>query len=68
MTEQVQQGRIFKYAEAYLNYVGLGKEQNYFRAVGILKEIRQIMKDNEWNEEWERKYDLFINQNRRKKY
>ena len=67
LTDKYPREVVEMYWEETAFYVGLGKEQNYFRAVGILKEIRQIMKVNGWNEDWERKYDSFINQHRRKK-
>lgn len=49
------------------SYVSQGKEANYARAVGILKEIRQIMKDNQWTEEWKSRYQAFLEEHRRKK-
>lgn len=48
-------------------YVSLGKEKNYAHAVGVLKEIRTIMKRNKWIEEWNAKYNTFLEEHRRKK-
>lgn len=48
-------------------YVGLGKEKNYSYAVNILKEVREIMKDNKWTDEWDNRYHIFLEENRRKK-
>lgn len=48
-------------------YVGLGKEKNYIHAVGILREIRKIMKNNKWSDEWTNRYSIFLEENRRKK-
>ena len=48
-------------------YVSLGKEKNYARAVEVLKEIRTIMKRNKWSEEWDIKYNTFLEEHRRKK-
>lgn len=48
-------------------YVSLGKEKNYARAVEVLKEIRTIMKRNKWTEEWNIKYNTFLEEHRRKK-
>lgn len=55
------------YWEETAFYVGLGKKENYAHAVGILKEIKKIMKDNKWTDEWYRRYDAFIDEHRRKK-
>ena len=49
------------------SYVKLGKETNYARAVGVLKEIRQIMKSNRWTDEWKTRYQAFLEEHRRKK-
>lgn len=48
-------------------YVSLGKEKNYCHAVSVLREIRQIMKKNKWTEDWNRRYQQFLEENRRKK-
>lgn len=48
-------------------YVGLGKKQNYNRAVSVLKDIRTIMKKNKWTEEWSSRYNSFLMEHRRKK-
>lgn len=48
-------------------YVSLGKENNYRHAVGVLKEIRTIMKRNKWTEEWNTRYRAFLEEHRRKK-
>ncbi len=48
-------------------YVGLGKEKNYQHAVTVLEEIRKIMKKNQWSEEWEIRYNAFLNEHKRKK-
>ena len=48
-------------------YVGLGKEKNYQHAVTVLKEIHKIMKKNQWSEEWETRYNAFLNEHKRKK-
>lgn len=48
-------------------YVSLGKEKNYAHAVGVLKEIRTIMKKNKWTDEWNAKYNTFLEEHRRKK-
>ena len=37
------------------------------RAVGVLKEIRQIMKSNRWTDEWKTRYQAFLEEHRRKK-
>ena len=47
-------------------YVGLGKEKNYSHAVGVLKEIKKIMKNN-WSEEWDSRYKAFLEEHSRKK-
>lgn len=48
-------------------YVSLGKEKNYNHAVDVLKEIRTIMKRNKWTDEWNTKYNTFLEEHRRKK-
>lgn len=48
-------------------YVSLGKEKNYYHAVTILREIRKIMKNNNWMDEWNNRYQIFLEENRRKK-
>lgn len=48
-------------------YVSLGKEKNYYHAVGVLKEIRIIMKRNKWTDEWDARYETFLKEHRRKK-
>lgn len=48
-------------------YVGLGKEKNYRYAVSTLKEVRKIMKNNKWTDEWDNRYHIFLEENRRKK-
>lgn len=48
-------------------YVSLGKEKNYDHAVGVLKEIRTIMKKNKWIDEWNDRYKAFLEEHRRKK-
>lgn len=42
-------------------------KKNYARAVEALKEIRTIMKRNKWSEEWDIKYNTFLEEHRRKK-
>lgn len=48
-------------------YVSLGKEHNYSHAVSLLKEICQIMKKNNWTEEWNIRYKAFLEEHKRKK-
>ncbi len=48
-------------------YVGLGKEKNYYHAVSTLKEVRTIMQNNKWTDEWDNRYHIFLEENRRKK-
>lgn len=48
-------------------YVSLGKEKNYAHAVGVLREIRTIMKRNKWTDEWNVRYKAFLDEHRRKK-
>lgn len=48
-------------------YVGLGKESNYRHAAAILKEIRKIMKKNQWTEEWKSLYQEFLEVHKRKR-
>ena len=50
-----------------VSYVKLGKETNYARAVDVVKEIRQIMKSNQWTEEWKTRYQAFLEEHCRKK-
>ncbi len=48
-------------------YVSLGKEKNYSHAVGVLKEIKGIMKRNKWTDEWDVEYRAFLEEHKRKK-
>lgn len=48
-------------------YVGLGKEKNYYYSVRVLSEVREIMKSNKWVDEWNNRYHIFLEENRRKK-
>ena len=48
-------------------YVGLGKEKNYYYAVNTLKEVRKIMKNNRWTDEWDKRYHIFLEESGRKK-
>lgn len=49
------------------SYVKMGKEQNYRRAVSVLKDVRRIMIDNHWQDEWENRYRVFLQEHRRKR-
>lgn len=55
------------YWKEIASYVGLGKRENYAHAVGVLKEVKSIMKKNRWTEEWICKYNAFLEEHRRKK-
>ena len=48
-------------------YVSLGKEKNYYHAVKVLKEIHKIMRSNNLTDEWNNRYQIFLEENRRKK-
>lgn len=48
-------------------YISLGKEKNYSHAVSVLREVRAIMKNNKWTDEWNNRYHTFLEENRRKK-
>lgn len=48
-------------------YVSLGKENNYCRAVDIMREIRVIMMKHLWKDEWYRRYQAFLEEHRRKR-
>lgn len=55
------------YWKEIMFYVSLGKEKNYYKAVSILKKVREIMKNNKWTDEWDNRYRIFLEENRRKK-
>lgn len=48
-------------------YTKLGKEENYRCAVGNLVDIRKIMKENHWDEEWQKRYKNFREKHKRKR-
>lgn len=48
-------------------FVSRGKEKNYRHAAEVLKEIREIMRKNKWEEQWESRYGEFLRANERKK-
>lgn len=36
-------------------FVGRGRVKYYGHVAGVLREIKEIMMENKWNEEWERR-------------
>ncbi|MCM1119650.1 MAG: hypothetical protein NC543_09855 [bacterium] len=48
-------------------FVGRRRAKNYGHVVGVLKEIKEIMRGNKWDEEWERRYGEFLRGNEKKR-
>ena len=48
-------------------FASLGKKENYIYAVKTLKAIKRIMMKNKWIDEWNRRYDAFICEHKRKR-
>lgn len=46
---------------------GGGEVKNYGYAAGVLRKIKEIMRENKWDEEWERRYGEFLRVNERKR-
>ena len=67
LSDEYPQEIVDMYWREVAFYVSLGKENNYSHAVGVLKEIRTIMKRNKWTEEWSVEYRTFLEEHRRKK-
>lgn len=48
-------------------FVRMGKVENYRHAVEVLKEVRKIMRNNKWGDEWETRYGEFLRVNGKKR-
>lgn len=48
-------------------FVGRKNVKYYGHVAAVLKEIRDIMRNNKWDEEWERRYGEFLRVNERKR-
>lgn len=48
-------------------FVGRGRVKYYGHVAGVLREIKEIMMENKWDEEWERRYGEFLRVNERKR-
>lgn len=67
LSEQYPREVVEMYWKEVDFYVGLGKEKNYNHAVSVLKDIQKIMKRNKWQDEWNIKFQNFLEQHKRKK-
>lgn len=67
LADEYPQEIVELYWKEVKHYTSLGKKANYRRAVSILRKIRQIMEKNKWTEDWNKQYQQFINENRRKR-
>lgn len=58
-------------AEMYWNeaneFAGRGNVKKYGHVADVLREIKEIMRDNKWDEEWERRYGEFLRRYERKR-
>lgn len=58
-------------AEMYWNevneFAGRGNVKKYGHVADVLREIKEIMRENKWDEEWERRYGEFLRRYERKR-